>query len=150
MRTTLTALGTCLVLGLAACAGGDDGEAATEFRAQANAICADYGPKIAVLAPPLEDVDEWAAIAADKADLLEAAVNGLRQLEPPDDLAESFGAWVTLKADALATTRELQNAGGLHDQEGVDAALAALEATEAEADPAAEELELEDCAGGDW
>ncbi len=146
MRTTCTALLAALLLAVAAaCGGDDDSEAETAFRAEVNAICADYRPKLELLAPPAEDVDEWAAIAADLGDLLEASVNELRLLEAPGDLSGDYEDWVDLRAELLTTVRELQDAGGLHDQAGVDAALLQADETMTEADALAEELELEDC-----
>jgi hypothetical protein len=143
MRTTLAALLAALLL--AACGGDDDSEAETEFRAEANAVCADYGPKLALLAPPAAEVDEWAAIAADMGDLLEASVNDLRLLEPPDDLSDGYAEWLDLRARLLTTMRDVQIAGGLHDDSAVDASLRQAEATMSAADARAEELGLEDC-----
>jgi hypothetical protein len=146
MRTTLAALLAALLLAVAAaCGGDDDSEAETEFRAEVNAVCADYGPKLALLAPPAEDVDEWAAIAADMGDLLEASVNDLRLVEPPDDLSDGYAAWLDLRARLLTTMRDVQIAGGLHDDSAVDASLRQAEETMAAADARAEELGLEDC-----
>ena len=149
MRNALAAVGTCLVL--AAGCGGDDGEdgAADAFRAEANAICADYGPKIAAVPPPLEDPDEWAAIAGDKGDLLETAVNELRNLEPPEDLGARYDEWLELKGRSLTATRDLQMAGAAHDEELIAEALATIEEAEGEADPLAEELGLSDCAANE-
>ncbi|HET9242961.1 MAG TPA: hypothetical protein VFN99_05920, partial [Gaiella sp.] len=95
-------MGTCLVL-VAACGGDDLDEAEAEaFRADANAICAEYGPKIAAVPPPLEDPEEWAAVAGDKGDLLEVAVNELSLLEPPEPLREEYEDWLALKSDSLS------------------------------------------------
>ena len=74
MRSTVTALATCLVLALAACGGDDDDDGEAEFLSQVNAICAEYRPKLELLQPPAEFLDEWAAVGADMADLLEASV----------------------------------------------------------------------------
>ena len=146
MRTTLTALLAALLLAAAAACGGDDSsEAETEFQAEVNTVCADYRPRLELLAPPTEDVDEWAAIAADLGDLLEASVNELRLLEPPDDLSSDYGEWLDLRAEVLTAVRDLQNAGGLHDEDAVAAALQQAEAAMAEADGRAEELGLAEC-----
>jgi hypothetical protein len=146
MRTTLTALLAASLLALAVACGGDgDSEDETTFQAEANAICADYGPKLELLAPPIEDEDEWAAIAADMGDLLEASVNELRLLEPPDDLSDDYAEWLDLRAQLLTTVRDVQTAGGLHDLAALDASLGRVNALMAEADPLAEELGLEDC-----
>jgi hypothetical protein len=152
MRRTLAALGTCLVL-VAGCGGndGDDGddESAEQFRAQANALCADFGAKIRMIPPPLEEDDEWGAIAADIGDLLETGVNELRLLEPPEELAEDYGRWLNLKERSLGATRDLQRGGTMHSDALIEESLTALEENEAEADALAEELGLDDCASSE-
>ena len=142
-------MGTGLLLA-AGCGGdeSDDGDA-DAFRAEANAVCANYGPKIAAVPPPLEDPEEWAAIAADKGDLLEAAVNELRTLEPPEGLDERYDEWLDLKGRSLTATRDLQVAGAAHDEELIGEALATIEEAEGEADPLAEDLGLSDCAASE-
>lgn len=142
-------MGTCLVL-VAACGGDDLDEAEAEaFRADANAICAEYGPKIAAVPPPLEDPEEWAAVAGDKGDLLEVAVNELSLLEPPEPLREEYEDWLALKSDSLSATRDLQVAGATDDEELVAGALRALEEAETEADALATELGLDECASAE-
>jgi hypothetical protein len=141
-RRALALLCACLVL--ASC-GGDDDEGSDEFLQQANAICADYGPKIAAIPPPSEDIDEWGAVGADIGDQLEASVNELRLLNPPDELADSYSEWVALRADLLTEMRGVQEAGDIHDEAGVEAGLASITELQAQADELAEELGLTDC-----
>jgi len=138
-------MGTCLVLA-AGCGGDeeDDGDA-DAFRGEANAICADYEEKIAMIPPPQESLDEWAAIAADIGDLLETGVNELDALEPPGDLGERYDEWVALKRESLAATRDLQEAGAAANQELISEALGRLEQSEDEADEIADELGLAEC-----
>ena len=108
----MTTIGACLAFALAACGGGDGAEDNAEFVVQVNAICADYGPKLELIPPPAEALDEWAAIGADMADLLEASVNELRLLAPPEGLSEDFGGWLGLRTDMAAAMRDVQAAGG--------------------------------------
>jgi hypothetical protein len=145
VRTTLTTIAACLAFALAAC-GGEDGEDDAEFVAQVNAICADYGPKLELLPPPAEDLDEWAAIGADMADLLEASVNELRLLVPPEGLSEDFGGWLALRTEMATAMRDVQAAGGLHDEPGVDEGLGRVNEAMETADPLAEQLGFEECA----
>lgn len=141
-------MGTCLVLA-AGCGGHDVDEAEVDaFRAEANAICAEHGAKIAAVPPPLEDPEEWAAVAGDKGDFLEVAVNELRALEPPEGLG-GYDDWVELKGNSLEATRDLQVAGAADDEELVAEALRRLEDSEAEADALATELGLADCASAE-
>jgi hypothetical protein len=128
---------------LAACGGDDEGS--DEFRAQANAVCAEYGPKIEAVPPPLEDIDEWGAVGADIADQLEASVNELRLVQPPDDLTDAYAEWIGLRADLLTSMRAVQDAGNNHDEAGVEAGLSEIRETQARADELAEELGLADC-----
>ncbi len=146
MRTTLTALCAALLLGLAAaCGGDDDGDAEDQFLAQVNAVCANYGPKLALLTPPVESEEEWAAIAADMGDLLEASVNELRLLEPPESLGGDYAEWLGLRSEILTAMRDLQTAGAAHDASGVEASLGRIDEAIAEADPLAEQIGFADC-----
>ena len=98
----LAVLFACMAL--AAC-GGDENEGSDEFLSEANAICAEYGPKIEAIPPPLEDIDEWGAVGADMGDQLEASVNELRLVQPPDDLTDAYAEWIGLRADLLTSMR---------------------------------------------
>lgn len=138
----LAVLFACIAL--AAC-GGDEDEGSDEFLSEANAICAEYGPKIEAIPPPLEDIDEWGAVGADMGDQLEASVNELRLVDPPDDLTDAYAEWIGLRADLLTSMRALQEAGNNHDEAGVEAGLSEIRETQASADELAEELGLADC-----
>ncbi|HXV32801.1 MAG TPA: hypothetical protein VD769_02235 [Gaiellaceae bacterium] len=144
-RTALTAAAVVVVLAIAACGGDGDDEAETQFIAQVNAICADYGPKLALIPPPSLDVDEWAAVGGDMADLLEASVNKLQLIAPPEDLDEDFGDWLGLRAEMAAAMREVQAAGGLHDEPAVDVGLQRINEAMETADPLAVQLGFEEC-----
>lgn len=144
MRTSLTVLAATLALAVAACGGGDNEDDA-DFISQVNAVCADYGPRLAFLAPPAEDVEEWAAVGGDLGDLLEASVNELRQLEPPEGLEEDYAAWLEQRTTMATAMRDVQAAGGLHDEAGVEEALQQVEAGIAEADAIAEEAGFDEC-----
>jgi hypothetical protein len=142
IRVAVALLCACLLL--ASC-GGDEDEGSDEFAQQANAICAEYGPRIAAVPPPVEDIDEWGAVGADIGDQLEASVNELRLVEPPEDLADQYTEWLGLRADLLTEMRGVQDAGPLPDEPGVEAGLASITELQAQADELAEELGLTDC-----
>jgi hypothetical protein len=144
MRTALTTLAACLLLALAACGGDDDADDAA-FISQVNAICAEYRPKLEFLQPPAEFPDEWGAVGADMADLLEASVNELRLLEPPDGQSEEFSEWLGLRTEMMNAMRDVQTAGTLYDQPTIEAGLQRIDAALAEADPLAEELGFAEC-----
>ena len=145
MKTTLSAFAACSILIAAACGSdGDDGEDAA-FISQVNAICAEYRPKLEFLQPPAEFLDEWAAVGADMGDLLEASVNELRQLEPPEDMADEYDRWLELRTEMLTAMREVQTAGTVYDEPAIDAGLQRIDSAIAEADPLAEELGFAEC-----
>ncbi len=144
MRTALTTLGVFLLLILAAC-GGDESDSEAEFLSRVNAICANYGPKLALIPPPAELNDEWAAVGGDMGDLLEASVNELRLLEPPESLSEEFVNWLALRSEMAVAMREVQIAGALHSEAAIAAGLERIDAAIAEADPLAEELGFSEC-----
>lgn len=145
MRSTLAAIGACVVLA-AGCGGDDDNGDEDAFRAEANAVCADFEEKIAAIPPPQDALDEWAAIAADIGDHLETGVNELDALEPPGDLGESYDEWLELKRESLAATRDLQEAGAAANQQLITEALNRIEENEGRADEIATELGLDECA----
>ncbi len=144
MRTSLAILAAALAAAVAAC-GGDGGEDDAQFLSQVNAVCTDYGPRLGLLTPPAEDVEEWAATGADMADLLEASVNELRQLEAPESLEDDYAAWLEQRAAATSAMRDVQTAGGLHDEPAVEDALQQVEDGIAEADRIAAEAGFDDC-----
>ena len=144
MRSALAIVGAGLVLA-GGCGGDDGGEDSDAFRAEANAICTDYEEKIAVIPPPQEAPDEWAAIAADIGDFLETGINELDALEPPDDLGDRYDEWLALKRESLSATRDLQEAGAAANQELISEALDRIEQNEAGADEIATELGLDEC-----
>ncbi|MGH3012439.1 MAG: hypothetical protein ACRDLZ_09700 [Gaiellaceae bacterium] len=143
MKSALVVSATCLLLVFAAC-GGDDGDD-PEFISQVNAICADYRPKLELLQPPAEFLDEWGAVGADMADLLEASVNELRLLEPPEGIAGEYDEWLGLRAEMASAMREVQTAGTVYDEQTIDAGLQRVDTAVAEADPLAEELGFAEC-----
>jgi hypothetical protein len=143
--TRVAAIAAWLLLLFVAGCGGDDGDAEA-FRADVNAICAEYEEKIAMIPPPQEALDEWAAIAGDVGDILEAGVNDLDALEAPGDLSEDYDEWLAIKRESLEATRDLQEAGAAENEELVAGALGRLEESEGRADELAAELELDECA----
>jgi hypothetical protein len=144
MRSALPTLAASLLLAVAAC-GGDGGGGDAAFISQVNAICAEYRPKLEFLQPPTEFPDEWGAVGADMADLLEASVNELRLLEPPEGIADEFDEWLGLRAEMTTAMRDVQTAGTLHDEPAIQAGLKRVDAALAEADPLAEKLGLAEC-----
>ena len=145
MRTALLVPATCLLLAVAACGGDDGDDRDPAFISQVNAICAEYRPKLELLQPPAEFLDEWAAVGADMADLLEASVNELRLLEPPEGMADEFDEWLGLRSEMMTAMREVQTAGTLYDEPAIDGGLQRIDAAIAEADPLAEELGFTEC-----
>lgn len=146
MKIALTTLGATLLLILAACGGDEsEGEGEAEFLARVNAICANYGPKLALIPPPAELNDEWAAVGGDMGDLLEASVNELRLLEPPESLSKEYLDWLALRSEMAVAMREVQVAGELHSETAIGAGLERIDAAIAEADPLAEKLGFSEC-----
>ena len=143
MRAALTTLAGCLLLA-AACGGDDDADDAA-FISQVNAICAEYRPKLEFLQPPVEFLDEWGAVGADMADLLEASVNELRLLDSPEGMTDEFDEWLGLRSEMTTAMRDVQTAGTLNDEPAIQAGLKRVDAALAEADPLAEELGFAEC-----
>jgi hypothetical protein len=146
MKAIISITAACFALALAGCGGDGDSEADAEFIGQVNAVCAEYGPKLELIPPPAQDIDEWAAIGADMGDLLETSVNELRALVPTEELEQDFRDWLDLRTEMVTALRDTQDAGGLHDVAGVEQSLGRLNDAMATADPLAVQLGFDQCA----
>ena len=139
MRRVRTA-GCALVLAAAGCSGGSG----DDFAAEANAVCADYDERIAAIETPA-DLDALSGSAEEIAALIEEGTAALRELQPPEDLADGFDEWLELNDEAAANARQISAAAEAGDRERIVELAALAEEGEANADALAEELGLEEC-----
>ena len=116
------------VLGLAACGGGGGRLSASEYRSQADAICADANKKLSNLGSPSTPA-ELRSLLGKARPTLENAIDKLEALEPPESLESKADEWnskndrLLEKYDELSNERDLvklqqkaQELGQLNDE----------------------------------
>lgn len=144
----LIALIAAIGLAVAGCGGGGGGSAqltAEELREKADQICADYDKRIEELGEP--NPEEFGAFLRDGSELQADMLSDLRDLTPPDELADTYNsaldtldeitAALTSAADRIDDGEgALQVFGEMNDN---------LQELGSKADKAAEDLGLENC-----
>jgi hypothetical protein len=138
---------------VAACSGDSDSgpPSVAEFRNEANAVCRDAAGSLADIDPPTAPRD-FAASLEEALPLQEALIEDLREVEPSEELVETYG-------DALGILSEQRSLGqqALNDIDGGGDAAAVvttlgpeIQESEERIDEIMLELGLADCAqGGD-
>ena len=144
----LAALAAFSAAVLAACGGGDgSGERLSEeeFREQANAICADYNEQIADLGTPTSpaDIPDYVERGIP---IIEEGIAKLRELNPPEELADDYDRMLDETEKAIPAARQLSEAAADQDAEAVQEAISLGQEADAESDRVARELGLDECA----
>jgi len=135
-----------LALALLAGCGGDDGRMSLEeFRAEANAICAEAERELRALPPP-EDSAEGVATYAERAvPILAERLDELSELSPPEEEQTPFDALLEEAENELEALRDLQRAASRADAgSAADAASRGRVAT-VRVNVLAVRLEVRDC-----
>jgi hypothetical protein len=151
VRGRLAALVGGATLLLAACGGGGAGSSEspsspTEFRQQADAICAKYESKIEALPAPTS-LDDLQGFVDEVIPLIEQGNAELGDLEPPEELADDWGRALELQEENLQKARELQGAIRDKDDARVQQLFTELGETEDESNRIARSIGLEKCGG---
>jgi hypothetical protein len=148
MAARLLTVGLFVALLAAAGCGGGSGNAKSEFKSKAGAICSKYTSELKRLFKGVSATNREEIVAAiDKSlPVLEKGNGELERLDPPKDLRSRYEVWTGANAREVAIVRRLRDglkAGNVGDY--VDAAqdLARLEKTQ---DRRARRLGLSRCA----
>jgi hypothetical protein len=146
VRGRLAALAGGAALLLAACGGGGPSESLspTQFRQQADAICAKYESKIEALPRPTS-LDDLQRFVDQVIPLIEQGNAELGDLEPPEALADDWGRALDLQEKSLQKARELQSAIREKDDARVQQLFTELGETEDESNRIARSIGLEKC-----
>jgi hypothetical protein len=147
----LAALATLAAAVLGACGGGDgSGERLSEeeFREQANAICTDYNEQIADLGTPTSpaDIPDYVERGIP---IIEEGIAKLRELNPPEDIADDYDTMLDETEKAIPAARQLSDAAADQDAEAVQEAISLGQEADAESDRIARELGLDECGSGE-
>jgi hypothetical protein len=136
---------------LVAC-GGTDGSgerlSEEEFRQQANAICMEYNERIADLGTPTSPADIPGYVERG-IPIIEEGLAKLRELDPPEDMADDYDRMLDETEKAIPAARQLSEAAADEDAEAVQEAISLGQEADAESDRVARELDLDECASGE-
>ena len=144
-RGLVAALGAGALV-IAGCGGGGNGDrlSRAEFVSQADAICRRYEARLEALGQPM-NVTELRSFA-DKA--LPIAKDGRRELEdlePPEELEDTYDAWLEQGDEAIEIVERLRDAAADGDRAEIGRIAADAQRTDAEANRLAGELGFEEC-----
>ncbi len=131
------------VLTLAACGGGDGD--ATQYRADANAICLTATSAAEQVPAPADSAEAVASYAAAARAIREQEARDLAAVEPPSDLAEEHEALVSASGGIVRSLLDLEAAAKRGDKQAAAAASTAGASAAAKARTAASKLGLDQC-----
>ncbi len=121
---------------------------ADEFSKQAEKICTEQIEAIVDLGPvDAGDPDAAAGSVDQVAEIQSRALDELRALDPPENLADDVDAWLEGVGETLAQQQKLADAIRAGNQEAVAAANMTGTEVAAKADAAADDLGLTQCTG---
>ena len=144
MRVSGLAL-VLLALALAACGGGDDRLSRQELVSQADAICMDFERRIDELGEP-QSLEALAEFAREAQPIFDEGLDELRELEPPEDLEETYGRWIATGDETADVLQELGEAAGDGDEAEVRRISERADDLDQRSDRLARRIGLKECA----
>lgn len=144
MRAVVLVLATAAV---ATSCGGDGGEplSQAEFERQANQICADLGDALDAMGE-VESAEELQQQLDEGEERFQAALDDLRELEPPEEHAENFDRFLASGDELIDVIRDLREAARDEDVVQLQRIGERGDEIDTESDRIATELGLEECA----
>ena len=109
---------------LAGCGGGSDRLTREEFVEQATAVCAGVEERVDALGEP-QSLAEIEALGRELRDALGDGLEELRELEPPEELAEPFERYLASGDEVIEQLDRLIEAAAAGDRAAVERAVAA-------------------------
>ena len=145
-RRSVLALGVG-ALTLAGCGGGGgNGErlSKSDFVAQADAICRKYEARLDALEQPT-NVTELRSFAEKALPIAKDGRDELDDLQPPEELEDTYDAWLEQGDEAIQIVERLRDAAAKADEAEIERIAADAQRTDAEANRLAGELDFEQC-----
>jgi hypothetical protein len=131
-----------------ACGGGDEGLSREELISRGDAICEEYDQRTEQVEDP-ESLDDVERFVEETRTLIRDGVDELKELEPPEELAEDYNAWIAQNEENLGLLDDLEAAAAAGDEAQVQEILAEAEQAGAQADRLAGEMGFEECGAND-
>jgi hypothetical protein len=133
---------------LATACGGDEGLSREELISRGDAICEEYDQRTEQVEDP-ESLNDVERFVEETRTLIRDGVDELKELEPPEELAEDYNAWIAQNEENLGLLDDLEAAAAAGDEAQVQEILAEAEQAGAQADRLAGEMGFEECGAND-
>jgi hypothetical protein len=148
--TTATAIALAAgALLVPACGGGgDEGLSREEFISRGDAICDEYDQRTEQVEDP-ESLDDVERFVEETRTLIRDGVDELKELEPPEELADDYNRWTSQIEENIGLLDDLEAAAAAGDEAQVQEILAEAEQAGAQADRLAGEMGFEECGAND-
>ena len=139
------AVAVLVLAALAGCGGsGGDRLSRAEFISQADAICTEYEEKLNALGTP-QNTEELAEFADKALPIAEDGRDELGELRPPEDLQDTYDAWLEQGDRAIQIVEDLREAAEDGDTAEIQRIAREAEAADTEANRLAEQIGFEQC-----
>lgn len=134
------------VLALSGCGGSDSNEPLTqaELVAQADALCKQSKEDIDAIKDPTDITSLATAINA-QLKIIEATIDDLKALEPPENLASDYEAWLAALDEKLVVTKEARDAAETGVTAEVEKAVEKLDIDTSEEEELAKKIGFKEC-----
>ena len=132
---------------LAGCGGGEERLSRAEFVSQADAVCRKYEARLDALGQPT-NVEQLRSFADKALPIAKDGREELGDLNPPEELEETYDAWLEHGDDAIDIVERLRDAAADGDQAEIQRIAQDAERTDRESNRLAAELGFEQCGEG--
>ena len=139
-------VGLLALAAVAGCGGGDGGDrlSRAEFVSRADTICRQYEAKLDALGQPT-NVEELRSFADKALPIAKDGREALGELNPPEDLEDTYDAWLDQGDEAIEIVERLRDAADDGDQAEIQRIAQKAERVDAESNRLAEQLGFEQC-----
>lgn len=117
----------------------------TELVAQADKICQDMQKKIDEIASP-ETIEDLEAAISQQMEISGPAIEDLKALTPPEDLASDYESWLAKLEQMQEGTGRVRDAAAAGSQEEVQSIVQEVDSTNKEADKIGKAIGFKYCA----
>jgi hypothetical protein len=150
LMTSAALLAAATMMLMAACGGDDDGDSTEDFAAEADALCIETAEEVTALFNEEgipQSFEEDVALLAKRLPIGEELLAEASDLDPPEDIADEYEAYLAELEENVALRNDALDAGEAGDESSYQSYLPRFEAQGDAIDAAAEASGLEACAG---
>jgi hypothetical protein len=139
-------VGLLAATAVAGCGGDDGGDrlSRAEFISRADAICSRYEARLDALGQPT-NVDELESFADKALPIAKDGREELGELNPPEDLEDTYDAWLDRGNEAIQIVERLRDAAEDGDQAEIQRIAQEAQRIDTESNRLAEQLGFEQC-----